>query len=308
MSTKEVIMSYCSSEIKRIFERIDDETFKGFEQVRLRVKKPLTISFKGKEMYISQNGKTTNSIMDAYRVSAEDISKTLNLISGYSMYAFEEMLKNGFITLPMGHRVGICGTAVIENKQIKTIKNINALNIRISHQILDCGLKILRQVYDFNCMIISPPGFGKTTLLRDLVRLISDGRHLPSKTVSIIDERSEIAGCYKGEPQNDIGLHTDVLDACPKSMGMRLMLRAMSPQIIAVDEIGGIDEISSIIGIATAGVKFICTVHGDSIDDLQARDEFRELLIKKIFKRFIILGKQAKILSILDDDYREIVR
>jgi stage III sporulation protein AA len=219
-----------------------------------------------------------------YSPTARDISGMLDKMANSSLYAFDSEIKNGFITIPGGHRVGICGRAALEGGRIKTIRNISGLTIRIARQILGAGDEVLPHISG-NCLIISPPGQGKTTVLRDIIRLLSlDGRH-----ISVVDERSEIAGSHLGARQNDLGPRTDVLDAAPKAEGMLLMLRAHSPDIIAVDEIGDEADISAIMTVACCGVQILATLHGENVDDLRKKPILAPLISNKIFDRYIFL-------------------
>lgn len=184
-------------------------------------------------------------------------------MSDYSLYAFNEELKNGFITLPGGHRVGICGQAVCDKGEVKHIKNISSMNFRLACQHIgiadELAAHLIRSGGIYSTLILSPAGCGKTTLLRDIVRNISDS----GITVSVIDERSEIAACYKGIPQNDVGDCTDVMDMIPKSKGIMMMLRAMSPRVIAVDEINRNEDIAAIRSARSCGAALLCTMHSD---------------------------------------------
>ena len=158
-------------------------------------------------------------------ITAADIREITESISGYSLFACEEELKNGNITLRGGHRIGIAGEVVSEGGKIKTIKNISSFNIRVSHQVRGSADELMPYIDKCkNLLLISPPRKGKTTLLRDILRQLSDR---PMENVAIVDERSEIASCYHGRPENDVGERTDVLDNCPKAEGMMMLLRSM---------------------------------------------------------------------------------
>ncbi len=312
MSIKEIIINYMVDKLNYIFSFIPDEFFAEIEEIRIRAEKPIIIIHKGTEYFISNEGQLCNSINDSYIVNSSEIIKIMELISNYSLYAFDEELRNGYLTLPGGHRVGITGKVVQERNFVKTIKNINGLNIRISHEIKGCANKIISYIINRNevnhTMIISPPACGKTTLLRDIVRQLSDGIYglINGQAISIADERSEIAGCYMGIPQNDVGIRTDVLDGCPKAEGMIMLLRSMSPKIIAVDEIGKEEDIHAINHIINAGIKLICTVHGSSIDEVIKKPILEDLVAKNIFKRFIVLDKPGSIKGIYNERYENI--
>ncbi len=224
----------------------------------------------------------------------------MEYISNYSLYAFEEELKQGFITITGGHRVGIAGKAVLEENRIKSIKHISFINIRLSHQIKGCGEKVIPLLMEEgNCchtLIISPPCCGKTTLLRDIIRLISDGIDgREGLTVGVVDERSEIGACYMGVPQNDLGIRTDVLDCCPKAKGMLMLIRAMSPRVIAVDEVGSAEDIEAIEYVINCGCKLIATVHGNSMEDIKNKPLLKKLIENKLFERYILLSNKGSV-------------
>ncbi|MCL2564288.1 MAG: stage III sporulation protein AA [Defluviitaleaceae bacterium] len=270
---KSLFSKYLPDEIYSLLLEEGEAFLKKVTEIRLRVEKPIIV-------YSSNNEKILN-----HKVSQILIKKTLELISGYSLYAWEDELRTGFITLPGGCRVGICGKTVVENDKIKTITHISGINIRIKHEIKGCANVIFKLIPTLaHTMIISPPGCGKTTLLRDLAGQISN----KGKTVGIVDERSEIAGSYMGVPQNDVGMRTDVLDRCPKDKGMIMLLRSMSPQFIIVDEIGSKKDIEAIEQLVNAGVKIICTVHGNGIDDIRGRSVFKSL--EGLFDNYIVLS------------------
>lgn len=232
-------------------------------------------------------------------IEAEDLRETMEYVSNYSMYAFEEEIRKGFITIQGGHRVGIAGKTVLDGDKIKSLKYISYINLRLSHQIKGCATPILPYIMKKNnvchTLIISPPMCGKTTLLRDLIRQVSDGnRYLEGKTVGVVDERSEIAGSYQGIPQNDLGIRTDILDCCPKAEGMMMLIRSMSPEVVAVDELGDYEDIHAIESVIHCGCKLFATVHGSSIDDMKRKPLMQRLMQEKVFERYIILQNKDR--------------
>lgn len=263
---------YLPDEIYSIICREGGE-LKTITEIRLRAEKPIIVYARGIEKILS------------HKTSRQSIKRTLELISGYSLYAWEDELRAGFITLPGGCRVGLCGKAVVDDEKIKTLTHISAINMRIKHEIKGCSDAVIRIIKTLgHTMIISPPGCGKTTLLRDLARCISDG----GTTVGIVDERSEIAGCHMGIPTNDVGIRTDVLDRCPKAKGMVMLLRSMAPQVIVADEIGSDEDIRAIEQLVNAGVKIICTAHGNGIDDIREHKSLKNLT--GLFDHYIVLS------------------
>lgn len=255
----------------------------GLEEIRLRCMQPVSIRYMGKD-YLARN----------LLVQPQDISQSLEYMSNYSLYAFQEEIKQGYLTVKGGHRIGVLGRAVIENGSVTGQNMISFINIRVAHEWIGCADSIM----DFVCrnnklehtLIISPPCCGKTTLLRDIVRQLSQGKIIEGKKVCVIDERSEIAACVDGIPQNKLGPRTDVIDCCPKAEGMLMVIRAMSPDVVAVDEIGGEKDIEAIDYIINCGCIVIGTVHGLGIEELYQKPRFSELLNRGVFGRIIVLS------------------
>lgn len=223
----------------------------------------------------------------------------MEYISHYSLYAYENELKQGFLTIEGGHRAGVTGKVIVEQGKVKNIQYISSINIRMSHEILGCSEKILpyitknRQVC--HTLIISPPRCGKTTLIRDLVRQISDGNtYVKGCTVGVVDERSELGGCYLGVAQNHLGSRTDVLDCCPKAEGMIMLIRSMAPQVIAVDEIGTQEDIHAIEYAMQCGCKMIASVHSTSMEEAKKKPILGELIRRKRFERYVVLQNEEK--------------
>ena len=268
-------------------------------EIRLRVNGPLILIYQGKEYFLSKQGDFSVNESRAYLVKAEDVTETMEYISRYSMYAFEEELRQGFITIQGGHRVGIAGKTVLDWNKIKSVKYISYLNLRLSHQIKGCAAPILPYIIKQNhlchTLIISPPRCGKTTLLRDLIRQVSNGSsYLKGVTVGVVDERSEIAGSFQGIPQNDLGIRTDILDCCPKAEGMMMLIRSMSPEVVAVDELGDYEDIHAIESVIHCGCKLFATVHGSSVEDIKEKPLMQRLVQEKIFERYIVLHKEER--------------
>lgn len=262
-------------------------------EIRLRINRPIILACGLQEYILSGDS-------NDYVVTENDIRTTLDLVSSYSLYAYENELRQGYITIKGGHRVGFAGQVILEDGRVKNVKHINFLNIRISHEVKGCGLTALPYIVDkgriLNTLIVSPPGCGKTTLLRDIIRILSNGStYLRGMNVGVCDERSEIAACYRGIPQNDLGLRTDVMDACPKAQGMLMLLRSMNPQVMAVDEIGSREDIEAISYIINSGCSILATIHGADIDDIRTRPVLRRLVEEKVFDRYIVLSGEKQV-------------
>lgn len=259
----------------------------NIEEIRIRAEKPLVIRT------------SLDEIVLEYIVTTEDILTSLERICENSVYTYQNQICGGFITVTGGHRVGITGNAVMEDGRIININHISSLNFRIARQVIDSSKPLLNYVIDYennavrNTLIVSPPGAGKTTILRDLVRNISNGFNgFRGLNVGLVDERSEIAAMYKGVAQNDIGIRTDVIDNVPKVLGMRLLIRSMAPQVIVADEIGGADETETIAYAVSSGVSGVFTAHGNSLNDLRLNPTLNELINLNLIQRLVFLEKK----------------
>ena len=315
----EEVLKYISSEPRSILKKVAPVHMVTIEEIRLRANRPLMLHTKRSDWFVDLSGYLKKDYDDCYVVSREDIAKTLELISGNSIYAFQEDIKNGFITLKGGYRVGIAGRVIFDGTGVKNIKDFSGLNIRISREVCGCSNMIMKYIVKssrdiFNTLLISPPQCGKTTILRDIARNISDGINdldFEGLKVGVIDERSEIASCYKGVPQNHTGVRTDILDACPKTIGMDTMLRSMSPQVIITDEIGNEGDGDSIKRVINAGVKIIATAHGYNISELKTRQEVIDLIEEKVFERYVVLSSRkgpGTLEEITDENLRVMYR
>lgn len=268
------------------------------QEIRLRAGRPILIHMDGRELFLDRDGQFTERLSQAVNITAEELETLLGHICHYSLYAFEDELRQGFITVSGGHRVGVAGQAVLENDgKVRTIKNISYMNIRISHEVKGAADGVLPLMYNSgslkNALLLSPPGCGKTTMLRDLIRQISNGNaYGPGLTVGVVDERSELAGSYCGIPQNDLGMRTDVLDACPKATGMLLLLRSMSPRVIAIDELGSLEELEHLKRAAACGCRILATAHGEGLEDLERRFGMDRQGWEQFFDLTVLLGKE----------------
>ncbi len=264
-------------------------SFDEIQEIKLRTGKPLIVIYKGEE-------KMWKDVV----ITKEEMKETIEYISNYSLYAYEHELKQGFITIEGGHRVGMAGQVIMEAGKVKNLKYISSINLRISHEVKNCADKIFpyitynKQMY--HTLLVSPPRCGKTTLLRDIIRQVSDGNSwVKGCTVGVVDERSELGGCYLGNPQNDMGVRTDILDRCPKAEGMIMLIRSMAPQVLAVDEIGAQEDIHAIEYAMHCGCKMLATAHGYSMEEIQRKPIFEKLIREKRFERYVILSNRNQL-------------
>lgn len=356
MDEMEQVIRIFPQKLRILLRQADTLRFQA-EELRLRAGQPLLMEADGWEWYLEADGSRWRRAGDAaeelaryergrfgYQVTAADIRDTLEYMSRYSLYAFDEELRQGFLTIPGGHRIGVAGQVVAEGKRVKTIQNVSFLNVRVARQIPGCADRILPWVYQndqvCSALIISPPKCGKTTLLRDLIRQVSNGwhaaeaaedvkagryqkgsnikegcikqsyqkkRYIQGVNVGVVDERSELGACCQGRPQNDLGIRTDVLDGCPKAEGIMMLIRSMAPQVVAVDEIGSREDLEAIRYGKNCGCKLLATVHGCSLEDIRKKPILREFAEEGVFERFIVLkssGRPGQVKAVFDEEGR----
>lgn len=267
---------------------VQDIHWDRVQEIRLRVGQVVRILCDNQE----------DNYMKNIKITPLHIKEILEYVSNYSIYAYEEEIRQGYITIEGGHRVGLVGKVIMEQGMIKNLKYISAINLRVSHEITGCARKymayICKEKKVLNSLIISPPGGGKTTLLRDFIRLCSKGTsYNNSCNVGVVDERSELAGTYQGVAQNDLGPRTDVLDACPKSEGILMLIRSMAPDVIGVDEIGSTKDIEALTYGLHCGCSFLATIHGNDLEEVLRKREVTSFIKEGGFQRFIVLGKKV---------------
>ncbi len=258
----------------------------AIEEIRIRVNRPILLKLREADILIE------------YIVTQAEVLQILEKLCDNSIYAYKNQICDGFITIKGGHRVGLTGTAVVENENIANLKYVTSLNFRIAREIINCSNKILGEIVNkeentiYNSLIVSPPGKGKTTILRDVIRRISNGIEeigLKGKTCGVVDERGEIAAMYRGIPQNDIGIRTDVIENISKAKGMKMLIRSMAPEVIACDEIGSKEDIQAIAEAISSGVKGIFTMHGKTIEDIKNNKYIYQLIETKQIEKIIFL-------------------
>jgi stage III sporulation protein AA len=276
------ILVFFPDNLKEIKEINNELIWNLAEEIRIRIGRQIIIKLMNDEIFIGDE------------ITNEDMIRLIENFCNNSIYSMQNEINSGYLTLKGGHRVGISGTSVFQNNEIRNIKYISSLNIRIAREIKGCSEKILKNILKNNkfenTLIVSPPGCGKTTILRDMIRNLSNGfKEFKGKNISLVDERSEIAAMYKGIPQNDIGIRTDVMCNLKKSIGIKMMIRSMGPEIIATDEVGTNSDFESIYDAICSGVKLLLTVHGNDIEDIS-----KKFVNEYMFKNIIILTKKER--------------
>ena len=263
--------------------------YEKIEEMRFRVNKPIILRLSEKEIIIP------------YIIKQEELLKILQIICDNSIYTYQNEICNGFVTVEGGHRIGITGEAVYENGKVKNIKYISSLNFRIARQIEGASNEIIEKILDkennsvYNTLIVGPPGSGKTTILKDLIKKISNGIkecNFLGLTVGVADERGELSATSKGIPSNDLGIRTDVINNLKKSIAIEMIVRSMSPQVIVSDEIGNREDIQAINYALCSGVKCIFTAHGKDYETLKSNPIFKEMIEAKLFEKIIFLPKR----------------
>lgn len=274
-----------SNILEKYFQNVED----NLEEIRFRIGQPIILKYSRRDIVLE------------YKTTYNDLLEIVEKICENSIYSYQNQICNGYITIRGGHRVGLTGSVVIQNDKIVNINNISSLNFRIARQVLGCSNELLKNIINYennsvyNTLIVSLPGAGKTTILRDAIRQISNGiGNFTGKTIGLLDERSEISAMYRGLAQNDIGIRTDVMENIPKNIGMKMLIRSMSPQVICADEIGSIEDIEAIKYIVCSGVKGIFTAHARNFKELNLNPVFKQLLDLYIFERIIFLDPNKR--------------
>jgi stage III sporulation protein AA len=273
-----------------IFKAIDEKiAYSQLNEIRLRAGQPVVIYLGGQPYYLCEKGVTSN-LKNAFHITKQEIEGIIFSASGFSIYSVNEQIKRGFIVTSGGIRIGLAGDVVKENGQIRTITNFTSVNIRIPHQIKDCSLQafdtIVSDLTIKNTLVISPPGAGKTTFIRDFIYQLSEQNYCLN--VLVLDERGEISG---GGEMN-LGAFCDILSFTSKFEGFEQGIRSLSPNLIVTDELGAEKDIEALKYAMNSGVNVLATVHASSIEDLKQKKDFKQLLEDKYFSRFVLLSSK----------------
>ncbi len=302
----QLIMELFPASLRSILERMPEAVKMSLEEIRIRENRPLEIGYASRYSFAREDGSLTERSEEAYAPGRDQCRALLERITNHSIYAAEEELRRGYITVAGGHRIGLAGRAVLDGGAVSHLKDIAGFNVRIARARDGFGAQVLPGLLDVpartirHTLIVSPPQQGKTTLIRDLARCISYGswHHLAAKgwgsrKVGIVDERSEIAASERGVPTFDLGPRCDVLDACPKAEGMMMMLRSMSPEVLVVDEIGRPEDAEAIREAIHAGVRVLATAHAADMADVLARPALGRLAAEGAFGAYVLLNKSG---------------
>lgn len=292
------IVPYLPAKVRFAVSNLDKSILQEIEEIRLRAGKPVMLNCFRRDLFLGETGLVFNNAKKGFTITMDELADMVFKICENSYYAYQDDINKGFITIRGGHRIGLVGTPVAESGKIINIRDISSVNVRIAREIVGFAERIVKHIFKnsrdiYNTLIISPPGMGKTTLLRDIIRTVSNGMEnaFDGLKVGVVDERGEIAACYRGIPQNDIGCRTDVIHGINKREGMEMLLRSMSPNVISLDELGNPDDVSTVLQVMNAGIRLLATAHGYDADGLKERRGFRELFAENCFERFIVISE-----------------
>ncbi len=274
-------------------------------EIRVRLGKPIVVNYKGNFQFLYETEDYKKNVIVA---NGDLINYILSVATKQSLYAYNNQIKHCYITTDSGIRIGICGNVVYNDSKVATIKNINSLNIRISHQVLNCSGKVINFICNDgvvkNTLIISPPGAGKTTLIRDIALKLSNEKHI--QNILVVDERYEIAGGVNNQAI-DVGQFVDVISGSDKSFAFKEALKSMSPKVIITDEVTDESDIEQIKQTIKSGVKVIATAHAENVNDLKMKNYFESLIKDKYFQRIIVLSTKNGV-GTVDGIYDENLR
>ncbi|NLJ24041.1 MAG: stage III sporulation protein AA [Firmicutes bacterium] len=293
------VLNYIVGALRDTLGRVPREIRADVLEIRIRQARPLALVTVTGILFVTASGKPTTKPSEGYQVTLEDCRLTLQAMTRSSVYMVEDKLLQGFLTLPGGHRVGLAGTGYVEGGELRALREVGQFNIRIARQLPGVATPVMPSLVEpdgrfLSTLVISPPGCGKTTLIRDIARQLSWGKSgfWPRHTVTIVDERSEIAATWQGEPQTDTGPCTDILDGYPKTVGILIAIRALAPDVLVTDELGGSADVAAIIEAGAAGIAVLASIHGDSWENVQKRPGGKELAQSHLFRRLVVLSQR----------------
>lgn len=278
----EKVWELLPSKLWEAVERLPAGERERIEEVRLRMGRPVSVTLPEGERFLPGTA-----------ADRETLEWVLERASRCSVHAVLEQLRNGFVSVQGGHRLGLCGTGVVDNGLLVNLRAVSSLSLRQAREVKGIAAPVLPALLEKNrlqnTLILAPPGRGKTTLLRDLIRTVSSGEGCPPLRVGLADERGEVAAVWDGRPMLDVGPRTDVMDSCPKDIGIMALLRGMNPQVLAVDEITRSADAEALLQAAGCGTALLATAHAGCVDDLKRRGAYRRLVQEGIFERFVMV-------------------
>lgn len=281
------IYHYLTDNILKALEKIPDELRREICEIRLRRGGPLSVTTYTKNLIISKDGKPQNRIENFFACTAEDITTVISRFCEGSVYRYMSTINYGYIVTSEGIRVGVCGEGMYEGRKINSVSNFSSVNIRIPHDFDDAGDSISKYVSSDkgkSILIFSPPGYGKTTVIRSVAKALGNGKFMSPVRVSVIDERGEIL------PKECAGL-IDRFVGYSKPDGIEIAVRLFSPEYVICDEIGLFDDTRAILSVQNSGVPFIATTHAISLSDALERPNIKELIEHRVFDSFVSLQK-----------------
>lgn len=295
--------------IRNIVSSLNQDMLSSLREIRLRIDTPVCFVFGTTRRFVTKNGCLTDKADNQPMLMCTEqmLNDAFRNICGYSVHTHLNEITSGYITMPFGHRAGICGTAVMSEGKIINIRDISSISVRISRQISDISSDMCSRFFKGSggLLVCGVPSSGKTTFLRDMARLLSSQYCM---NISVIDTRNELSGSYRGKPQNDLGF-SDVFVSYPRNKGIEQALRSMTPQVIICDEIGDKDDATAILSAVNSGVRFIASVHAGNPEELKKRCYIKEILDTKAFSALAFLsspsspGRVSRIVSVGDLNY-----
>ena len=285
------LLEYMPEHLKKILQAAFDAAAPQIEELRYRVNRPFILRTAGGNCAVKADGSLAESVLGAYEVTESDIRRIFQAVCDNSVYAYLDEIRQGFITVRGGHRVGFAGRAVTSNGRVENFREISSLNIRVAREVPGAADGVMGYIFGetgvVSTLVVAPPLAGKTTMLRDIARQVSDS----GMRVGITDDRGEIAAMYHGVPQNDVGLQTDVLDSAPKAEAVIMLLRSMAPDVIVSDEIATAADAEALAQAFGTGVSVIASAHGGSFEEVMGRDILRPLFGTGGFRQVLLLSR-----------------
>ena len=287
------VLEYLPAAVRAALQKLEPARLSGLQEIRLRAGRPVALTMPGCTELLARDGLTRNPAA-ALIPSPEDLSHSLQAVLSYSVYSHQHDLAQGYVTIRGGNRVGICGSAVRQGEDVQTVRGVSGMNFRIAGEVRGAASSVFRQLGECGGVLIAgKPGSGKTTFLRDYCRLLGDRYR-----TALVDERGELAAVYRGVPQHDVGLMTDVLDGYPRGQGIRTALRVLTPEHILCDELSSPEDMASVLDANGSGVQLTASVHAGSFEELRERACLWEVLQAGVFRHCVMLGGVGQVQAV----------